>query len=544
MCAVYVSFASRLHQVPTPENRGPRRPRREEESGRPSRPARPGGAGGAGGRSDRPAAGRGRPSADRGERPSRPGSRPAGRPAYGQSDGPSRGRPPAGRGRPPAGRGRPSADRGDRPSYGRGDSAGRPPAGRGRPSADRGDRGDRSSYSRGDSAGRPPAGRGRPSSGRPSADRGDRGDRGARSSYSRGDSAGRPPAGRGRPSSGRPSADRGDRGDRPSYGRGDSAGRPPAGRGRPSSGRPPAGRGRPDSGRSFRDDDRPVVPQTAAQRKADEVRYRTGGRKNDRDALPRNTQSNEVWKDEGSTRPARGRGPRREEESAPIRLERDERRASAAAMAHVEATVAGSIIAIVGERASKRLIEKLALALDAFERGRYQDAKKIIIPISRDCPGVELIHEIAGLSMYRMGQWRDAADHLEQARALTSGSTLNHPVLADCYRALMRYDKVDELWKELKDASPDPTIVAEGRIVAASALADQGDIQAAVRLMQQSKQDPAKVREHHLREWYVLADLYDRSGDVVQARTIFQRIAKNDADFTDVRDRLETLGSR
>ena len=532
--------------MPTPENRGPRRPRREEESGRPSRPARPGGAGG---RSDRPAAGRGRPSdsrgrpssgrpsADRGERPSRPGSRPAGRPAYGQSDGPSRGRPPADR-----------ADRGDRPSYGRGDSAGRPPAGprrpssgrpsSGRPSADRADRGDRPSYGRGDSAGRPPAGRGRPSndrpsSGRPSADRGDR------PSYGRGDSAGRPPAGRGRPNSGRPSADRADRGDRPSYGRGDSAGRPPAGRGRP-----PAGRGRPDTGRSFRDDDRPVVPQTAAQRKADEVRYRTGGRKNDRDALPRNTQSNEVWKDEGSTRPARGRGPRREEESAPIRLERDERRASAAAMAHVEATVAGSIIAIVGERASKRLIEKLALALDAFERGRYQDAKKIIIPISRDCPGVELIHEIAGLSMYRMGQWRDAADHLEQARALTSGSTLNHPVLADCYRALMRYDKVDELWKELKDASPDPTIVAEGRIVAASALADQGDIQAAVRLMQQSKQDPAKVREHHLREWYVLADLYDRSGEVVQARTIFQRIAKNDADFTDVRDRLETLGSR
>ena len=517
--------------MPTPENRGPRRPRREEESGRPSRPARPGGAGGAGGRSDRPAAGRGRPSdsrgrpssgrpssgrpsADRGERPARPGGRPAGRPAYGQSDGPSRGRP--------------SADRGDRPSYGRGDSAGRPPAGRGRPASDRGDRGERSSYSRGDSAGRPPAGRGRPSSDRSSRPGSDRGDR---PSYGRGDSAGRPPAGRGRPAA--------DRGDRPSYSRGDSAGRgrPPAGRGRPGSDRP-------SSGRSFRDDDRPVVPQTAAQRKADEVRYRTGGRKNDRDALPRNTQSNEVWKDEGSTRPARGRGPRREEESAPIRLERDERRASAAAMAHVEATVAGSIIAIVGERASKRLIEKLALALDAFERGRYQDAKKIIIPISRDCPGVELIHEIAGLSMYRMGQWRDAADHLEQARALTSGSTLNHPVLADCYRALMRYDKVDELWKELKDASPDPTIVAEGRIVAASALADQGDIQAAVRLMQQSKQDPAKVREHHLREWYVLADLYDRSGDVVQARTIFQRIAKNDADFTDVRDRLETLGSR
>ena len=390
---------------------------------------------------------------------------------------------------------------------------------------------------------RPAAGRGRPSDsrGRPTDSRGraasDRGERPARPGSR---PAGRPAYGQSDgPSRGRPSADRGDR---PSYGRGDSAGRPPAGRGRPSSGRPPAGRGRPDSGRSFRDDDRPVVPQTAAQRKADEVRYRTGGRKNDRDALPRNTQSNEVWKDEGSTRPARGRGPRREEESAPIRLERDERRASAAAMAHVEATVAGSIIAIVGERASKRLIEKLALALDAFERGRYQDAKKIIIPISRDCPGVELIHEIAGLSMYRMGQWRDAADHLEQARALTSGSTLNHPVLADCYRALMRYDKVDELWRELKEASPDPEIIAEGRIVAAGALADKGDVQAAVRLMQLAKQDPAKVREHHLREWYVLADLYDRSGDLINARSIFQRIAANDSNFSDVRDRLATLG--
>ena len=227
----------------------------------------------------------------------------------------------------------------------------------------------------------------------------------------------------------------------------------------------------------------------------------------------------------------------------PWRLERDERRASAAAMAHVEATVAGSIIAIVGERASKRLIEKLALALDAFERGRYQDAKKIIIPISRDCPGVELIHEIAGLSMYRMGQWRDAADHLEKARASMPASTLNHPVLADCYRALMRYEKVDELWKELKDASPDPAIVAEGRIVAASAQADKGDIQNAVRIMQQTKKDPAKVREHHLREWYVLADLYDRSGDVINAREWFKKIAHNDPDFSDIRDRLSAIGS-
>jgi tetratricopeptide (TPR) repeat protein len=246
------------------------------------------------------------------------------------------------------------------------------------------------------------------------------------------------------------------------------------------------------------------------------------------------------WKDEGSVRPARRSKPREEEQyDAP---ERDEKRASAAALAHIEATVGKKINSVVGDVAAKRLTAKLALALDAFERERWQDAKRIIIPVSRDCPGIKLIHEIAGLSLYRLGQWRDAADHLEQARAVSGGEVLNHPVLADCYRALMRYDKVDELWRELKEASPDPEIIAEGRIVAAGALADKGDVQAAVRLMQLAKQDPAKVREHHLREWYVLADLYDRSGDLINARTIFQKIASNDSNFSDIRDRLATLG--
>jgi len=343
----------------------------------------------------------------------------------------------------------------------------------------------------------------------------------------------------------------GDRPDRPSRPRSDDD--RPAGRGRPSSGRPSTGgrfgdrdsrpsRPRRDDDRPRSFDDRPARPQSDAQRRADEVRSRTGGRRYDRDAAPRNDHQQERWNDEGSTRaPRRGSGSR--DNDAPIHLERDEKRASAPALAHVEATVGKKIAGIVGDPAAKRLIGKLALALDAFEKGRYQDAKRIIIPITRECEGVHLIHEIAGLSLYRLGQWRDAADHLEKARVAMPASTLNHPVLADCYRALMRYEKVDELWKELKDASPDPAIVAEGRIVAASAQADKGDIQNAVRIMQQTKKDPAKVREHHLREWYVLADLYDRSGDVINAREWFKKIAHNDPDFSDIRDRLSAIGS-
>ena len=388
-----------------------------------------------------------------------------------------------------------------------------------------------------------PVGRGRPSSGRPSSG-GRFSDRDSRPARPRRDDD--RPATRGR---------FGDRPERPARPRRDDD--RPVGRGRPSSGRPSSGGrfadrdsrpsrprrddDRPSRSRSF-DSDRPSRPQTDAQRRADQVRSRTGGRRNDRDAAPRNDHQQERWKDEGSTRAPR-RGSRHRDHDAPIRLERDEKRASAPALAHVEATVGKKIAGIVGDQAAKRLISKLALALDAFEKGRYQDAKRIIIPITRECEGVHLIHEIAGLSLYRLGQWRDAADHLEKARVAMPASTLNHPVLADCYRALMRYEKVDELWKELKDASPDPAIVAEGRIVAASAQADRGDIQHAVRIMQQTKKDPAKVREHHLREWYVLADLYDRSGDVINAREWFKKIAHNDPDFSDIRDRLAAIGS-
>lgn len=420
---------------------------------------------------------------------------------------------------------RPGAPRSSNPRTG-GTGAGRPRRDDDRPARSRDDR-PSSSRPRRDDA-RPSRSRddrpssGRPSSGRPSSDR---------------PSSGRPFRERSdRPSSSRPRRDD----DRPSRSRDD----------RPSSGRPSSGRpssGRPSSSRPYRDrderssrgrDDRrdaPARPQTAAQRKADEVHHRTGGRKYGKEPMPVTEHTIERWQDDG---PVSGQSRRDDtgQESSP-------RRPTAKTLAHVEATVAKAIEAAVGADDAKRTIERFALALDAFERERYQDAKKGVMPIVKKCAGIPLVHEVAGLSLYRLGQWNDAADQLEQARAASHGSTTNHPVLADCYRALRRYEKVDELWKELKEASPHPSIVAEGRIVAAGALADHGDLQGAVRLMHHGSQDPRKVQEYHLREWYMLGDLYDRSGDVIAARKMFGRIAAHDPHFSDVSERLSTLGT-
>ena len=56
--------------------------------------------------------------------------------------------------------------------------------------------------------------------------------------------------------------------------------------------------------------------------------------------------------------------------------------------------------------------------------------------------------------------------------------------------------------------------------------------------------DPAvrKVRDHHLRQWYVLGDLYDRSGDVLAARHWFSMVAAGDPQYGDVDERLRSLG--
>ena len=130
-------------------------------------------------------------------------------------------------------------------------------------------------------------------------------------------------------------------------------------------------------------------------------------------------------------------------------------------------------------------------AASAFERGRPQDTMRLLRPLLRDAPDVPSVRELAGLALYRLGQWAEAARHLEAFRAAT-GSVEQDPVLADCYRALRRYDKVDALWEELREASPEPELMAEGRIVAAGSLADRGDVKGAIRLLERGPLEPRR----------------------------------------------------
>ncbi len=207
----------------------------------------------------------------------------------------------------------------------------------------------------------------------------------------------------------------------------------------------------------------------------------------------------------------------------------------------VDPEVVAEIHDAVDPRRAARLADRLASASAALDRERFDEARRMVAPLVRELPHVAAVHEVDGLANYRLGRWRQAARSLELARQLRPDPTLL-PVLADAYRAMRRWRDVDDIWNEVKAASPAHDVMAEARIVAASALADRGELAGAIELMQPAQRPPKRVRDHHLRQWYVLGDLFDRAGDTIAARRWFQEIAARDSGFADVRDRLRALG--
>ncbi len=191
----------------------------------------------------------------------------------------------------------------------------------------------------------------------------------------------------------------------------------------------------------------------------------------------------------------------------------------------------------------ERLVERAESAYGAYERGRYQDALRAIKPVADVAPAVAAVRELAGLAAYRSARWREATRHLQAFGAL-SDSTEHLPVLMDCQRALHKPKKVAQLWSELRQSSPDPDVLAEGRIVAAASLADTGDLSGAISMLATAGATKAlrNPSDRHVRQWYLLADLYERAGDVPRAREYFERVLRADPQAYDVAERLRGLG--
>jgi tetratricopeptide (TPR) repeat protein len=190
-----------------------------------------------------------------------------------------------------------------------------------------------------------------------------------------------------------------------------------------------------------------------------------------------------------------------------------------------------------------RISERMAAGIGAYERERYRDASRILKVVVDAVPTAPSPRELLGLAQYHQGFWKAALPNLEAFAALT-GSVDQHPVRMDCHRALGRPRRVEELFTELRQGSPDADVLAEGRLVLAGTRADRGDLAGAIALLTDAGvgrlvRNPA---DRHLRGWYVLADLMERSGELPRARELFLRVAAVDPDAYDVADRLASLG--
>jgi tetratricopeptide (TPR) repeat protein len=192
-------------------------------------------------------------------------------------------------------------------------------------------------------------------------------------------------------------------------------------------------------------------------------------------------------------------------------------------------------------RRGDRLLARLFEAAEDFDHERDRRAARTLRELRDELPDAPSIRELLGLAQYRLGNYRSAAKELEAFVEL-SGSVEQHPVLMDCYRAQHRWGKVEQLWQELAAASPSAQLVAEGRIVAAGALADQGRVAEAIGVLSRKAGAVKRPRDHHLRLWYALADLEERAGDHARARDLFARVAAHDPRFADVTARRAALG--
>ncbi len=192
----------------------------------------------------------------------------------------------------------------------------------------------------------------------------------------------------------------------------------------------------------------------------------------------------------------------------------------------------------------ERLVERAESAWSSYERGRFLDALRAIKPLTDETPQVPAVRELAGLAAYRAGRWREAARHLRAFDEL-SDATEHLPVLMDCERALGKPKKVADLWTELRHRSPDPEVLAEGRIVAAACLADGGDLDGAIAMLASAGASKAlrNPSDRHIRQWYLLADLYERAGDVPRAREYFDRVLRADPEAYDAPARRRALGA-
>ncbi len=209
-----------------------------------------------------------------------------------------------------------------------------------------------------------------------------------------------------------------------------------------------------------------------------------------------------------------------------------------AAAAGLPRHVVEALIRVTPPARQSAALTALAEAAEAFGEGQYHvaarkagNAKELS---SRDAT----IREILALAAYRIGDWQTALRELRTYRRL-SGETTHMPVEMDVLRALNRVKDVPLVWEEFKRLDGSPAVKKEARVVYASYLIDEGDLDGAAEIIGRPKitDDPWP---EDMRIWYVAARVSALRGDGARAEALANAILLEDPSFPGL-DELDRL---
>jgi tetratricopeptide (TPR) repeat protein len=159
-------------------------------------------------------------------------------------------------------------------------------------------------------------------------------------------------------------------------------------------------------------------------------------------------------------------------------------------------------------------------------------------------PRLAVVREAAGEAAYAAGHYAEALSDLRAAKRM-NGATAYLPIMADCHRALGQPEQAIKLARNPSVASFSPAAKAEMTIVEAGARRDLGQIDAALRTLEQAPLTSKSREPWVVRLRYAYADTLEAAGREGDALAWFHRTQAIDGeDLTDAAERADALEKR
>jgi tetratricopeptide (TPR) repeat protein len=196
----------------------------------------------------------------------------------------------------------------------------------------------------------------------------------------------------------------------------------------------------------------------------------------------------------------------------------------------------------------KGLPEKLAarVARHLAAAGLYLDqdpelAYRHALAARARAPRLAVVREAAGETAYVAGHYAEALADLRAAKRM-NGATAYLAIMADCHRALGQPDQAVKLAKSPSVATFPAAAKAEMTIVEAGARRDMGQLDAALRILEQAPLSSKSREPWVVRLRYAYADALEEAGRTEDALAWFHRTMAIDAEeLTDAGERAAAL---